>query len=358
MLAEQYQVDVCSEVYTVVDAATTVYWAVITGAVTDEIFGTLNAPGLAVELGRADLNTKALANGIYVITGYPTQSFPQLTTTSYVVNYALSAPGFRDLPVTVTIPVNATFPVSAPAAAMRRLPVRIQGRVVSSTTRLPISGAFVVSIDNPAAPPSVHTTALRSPLYFAHAIGASAQQVSTTATGSALLTQDVVGGDQVLGLSTRTGLAANSIVRLTYASGVLLEYGVVDHLGPGAASAPGQVFLRYALNRSYPVAGTAVDSINVTPTGGAATLSTDADAGDGVLLASQLFSQTVALETGSPLAEVHEVGALSGSDGYYLLDGMGRVQEVFLQATQGAAQEIVDWFVEYDQPFNAVDFRL
>ena len=357
-MAGQYQVDAGNEVYTVVDAETTTYWAVITGMATDEIFGALGALDLSVAVNRTGLGTKALANGLYAITGYPAQSFPNLSSTSYTVSYVLSATGFRDLPVTVTIPVNATFPVSAPATAMRRLPVRIQGRVVTGTTRLPISGAAIVSIDNPSAPPTVHTTVLRSPLYFAHASGAAAQQVSIATAGSALLTQDVTGGDRVLNLSARTGLAANSIVRLTYASGVLLEYGVVDHLGPGAASAPGQVFLRYALNRSYPVAGTAVAFVNATPTGGAATLSTDADADDGVLLASQLFSQTVALETGGPLAEVHEVGALSDSDGYYGLDGVGRVQEIFLQATQGASHELADWFVEYDQPLNVVDFRL
>jgi hypothetical protein len=32
------------------------------------------------------------------------------------------------------------------ATAMRRLPVRIQGRVVSATTRLPISGASILSL--------------------------------------------------------------------------------------------------------------------------------------------------------------------------------------------------------------------
>jgi hypothetical protein len=357
MLTE-YQVDVNSEVYTVVDAGTTVYWAVITGAATDEIFGTFSAPGFALELNRSDLGPKALTNGLYAITGYPNLSFPQLATTSYVVNYVLSAPGFRDLPVTLTIPVNAIFPVIAPATAMRRVPVRIQGRVVSSTTRLPISGASIVSIDDPASPPSVHTSALRSPLYFAHASGVAAQQVSIAVTGSAVLTQSVTGGDQVLNLSTRTGLAAGSVIRLTNGGGVLLEYAVVDHLGPGAASTPGQVFLTNAVNRSYAVAGTAVDFVSATPTGGGATLSADANAGDGVLLASQLFSQTVAIESGTPLAEIHEVGALSDSQGFYGLDGIGRVQEIFLQASQGTAKATADWYVEYDAALNIVDFRL
>lgn len=356
-MAASYQVDANSQVFTVVDDLTIDYWAVITGEATDEIFGTLAAPGFAVEISRTDLATRALANGLYALTGYPGQSFPHLATKCYTVHYVLTAPGFRNLPVKAIVPVDAIFPVAAPAAAMRRLPVRIQGRVVSSTTRLPISGALIVSID-PTAPPPVHTTVLRSPLYFAHASGVTAQTVTIAVSGSAALTASVTGGDQVLNLSVRTGLAANSIVRLTNSAGVLLEYGVVDHLGPGAASAPGQVFLRNALNRSYPVAGTAVDFVTATPAGGAATLSADADAGDGVLLASQLFSTTVAIETGGALAELHEIGAVSDSDGYYGLDGMGRVQELFLQAAQGALTGSVDWFVEYDQSLNLVDFRL
>jgi hypothetical protein len=356
-LGASYQVEANNGEFTVVDDYLSTYWAVITGAATDEIFATLDAPGFAVVLDRVDLATKALANGLYAITGYPGQSFPQLATTSYTVDYVLTAPGFQDFPVSVIIPVNAIFPMAAPATPMRRLPVRIQGRAVGNTSRLPISGALIVSVD-PTPTPTVHSTALRSPLYFTHANGVAAQQVSIAATGSATLTQAVTGGDEVLNLSVRTGLAGNSIVRLTSGAGVTLEYGVVDHLGPGAASAPGQVFLRNALNRSYPIAGTAVDFVNSTPVGGASTLSADADAGDGVLLASQLFSGTVALETGTALAEFHEIGAVSDSDGYYGFDGMGRVQELILQATQAALTATVDWFIEYDQPINLVDFRL
>jgi len=50
------------------------------------------------------------------------------------------------------------------------------------------------------------------------------------------------------------------------------------------------------------------------------------------------------------------VGALTGSDGYYGLDGIGRVQQIFLQANT-LSNPIVDWYLEFDQPFNEVDFR-
>lgn len=356
-MAATYQVNANGNVFTVVDDCTTVYRAIVTGGAADEIFGTLDAPGFAVELQRTDLGTKACDNGLYALTGYPGNSFPQLATTGYTVNYVLTAPGFRDLPMIANIPVNAVFPVPADAAAMRRLPVRIQGRVVS-TSRVPIPGALIASIDNPASPPTAHTTALRSPLYFAHANSSAVQTVTIGVASSATLQQAVESGDQVITVSTRTGLAANSIVRLTGNAGVQLEYATVDHLGPGPAASPGQVFLKNALNQSYAVAGTAVDFVSATLGGAADKLSADANVGDGVVLANALFSSTIAFELGTAVEEIHEVGALSDSNGYYGLDGIGRVRELFLLATQGALKLMVDWFVEYDQPLNLVDFRL
>ena len=138
----------------------------------------------------------------------------------------------------------------------------------------------------------------------------------------------------------------------------MIEYGVVDHLGPGAP-ASGQVFLRNVLNHSF-AKSAAVTLFTPSLVGGPATLSSDANAGDGILLASQLLNGASALvvDTGLPTAEYHEVGALTDTDGYYGLDGMGRVREVFLFSTQGALHRTVPWFIEYDQAVNVVDLRL
>jgi hypothetical protein len=169
------------------------------------------------------------------------------------------------------------------------------------------------------------------------------------------LTQPVTGGDQVLNLSTRAGLAAGSIIQLNNSSVVWLEYATVASLGPGAPAA-GQVFLTASVNYSYPPTST-VSFVTATPSGAATTLSSDANIGDGVVLAPQLFTQTVVLESGTPHEEVHAAGALTGADGYYGLDGIGRVQEIFLQANSGS-NPVADWFVQYDQPVNFVDFQV
>jgi len=361
-LTGTYQVDAGNDVYTVVNDTTTYYWAVITGAATDEILGTLNAPGFAVDvLNRTDLGTKALPNGLYAITGYPSQAFPPASLPTNV-NYVLSAPGYRDVSMSVTIPVNPVFPISPPTVpipAMRLFPVRMQGCVLSSTTGQPVAGVLILSIDNPSPPPpSVHTNALRAPVCFAHASGAAVQAATIATVGSPLpLSQAVTGGDQILNLTSIAGLAVNSVVQLSYASGVRLEYGIVTSLGPGATPGTYQVSLTAPLNYSYPVSGTTVSAVTVTLTGTAATLSSDANIGDGVVLASQLFNQTVVLESGTPLEEVHVLGALTGTDGYYGLDGMGRVQQIFLQANSGS-NPWVDWYIEYDLSVNIVDFQV
>ena len=184
------------------------------------------------------------------------------------------------------------------------------------------------------------------------------QQAAITVTASAALIRDVTGGDVVLHLTTRSGLAAGSVVRLQDSAGIRTEYGVVDHLGPGASSSPGEVFLRNALNRSYAHPTTLVDFVTAVATGVAGTLSAAADMGDGVLLASQLFSGTVGIDLGAATEEIHAIGAITDADGFYGFDGIGGVRDVFLQASQGPALQTIDWFVEYDQAINLVNFRL
>jgi len=122
------------------------------------------------------------------------------------------------------------------------------------------------------------------------------------------------------------------------------------------------VFLRNALNRSYSPAlalAPVIQFVNATPTGGAASLASDANVGDGVLLANQLLNGgPLVVDAGTPGAEYHEVGALTDGDGYYGLEGIGRVQQIFLQSSQGALLKTVGWFIEYDHAVNVVDLRL
>jgi len=344
------------QLFTVVtDVITTGYWVVITGAVTDEILGNFDAPGFVVGQLQTDLAAKAAGQGLYAISGYPARSFPHLDSTSYTVTYTLRAPGFRDYPTTANIPVSAVFPVAAPSVAMRRLPVRLQGRVVADATGVPVPGALIVSVDNPIPPISAqHSMLLRSPLYSPHPINATAQQVTLASAGSTALKQPAVNGTTTLILNSTAGLSGAAFVQIATPSKTLVEYALVASLGP----APGQVQLKTPLNRSYATgAATNVNFVTATPTGTAAKLLTDTNSGDGILVADTLLTaSTLVIDAGNPTEEYHEAGAVSDSNGYYGFDGVGRVRELFLQAN--ATGTPVPWVIEFDQTANVVDFRI
>lgn len=350
-----------STLYTVTTDVTTTYSAVITGAVTDEIFGTFNMPGFAVELTRADLQTKATAEGLYAVTGYPAISFPQLATTAYSVSYTLAAPGFRDYPMQVPIPVNSAFPVNPLLVApMRRLPVRLQGRVVFDANGQSVPGISVISVDNPnppsppPPPPIPHSMLLRSPLYAAHPKGAPVQSVTLSQTGNATLTQPAVAGTTTLALSSTTGLTGPAFVQIMSPDLVLIEYALVVSVGPAA----GQVNLATPLNRSYGTgAASTINFVTAALAGSAAQLLADPNIGDGILVADALLgATTVVVDDGAAAVEYHEIGAVTDSMGYYAFNGVGRVQELFLQAN--GVTPPTAWMIEFDQPTNVVDFRI
>lgn len=363
-----YQVVANGISYTVVDDCTTTLWVVITGQVTDEAvdrpagaLSEFSAPGFAVDLSRDDLGYRTTEKGLYAVTAYPERSFPQHSTAPYTVNFTLTAPGFDDYPMSITIPKLSPFPVSALTVAMRRKPVVIQGRVVDAATpRAAIANATVQSVDNPATP-GVHVTALRTPFSFAHAVNAQLQNVTFTLNGSTTLQEPIVGGTRVINLLSRSGIGSgpglSHVLRISNASQV--EYAFFASLGPGPLGSPGLVYLRDSLFFSYPTAGTTVDLVTPNLAPPSVGILPDARAGDGVVLASQLFTATVAIDgTSAVLAEYREVGAITDANGYYTLVGIGRVQEIFLQAVSGALNHTQHWYIDYRQPCNIVDFRL
>jgi hypothetical protein len=361
-MASAYPITANHRIYKVVDDCTTSYAAVVTGRVTDEILGEFVSSDFQVTVSRQGLMSTTTTTGFYAVTGYPDQAFPNLSTASDAVDLQFSAAGFRSGGLHVPIPQHATFPVIAADVSLRRLPVSIQGRVVDKTNRNPISGALVLSIDNPISPPAIHAIALRSPLYLPHANAIQVQNVTITVGASFQLTDDAIAGSAVLNLSSRSGLGPNSILQLSNQSQSILEYGIVDHLGPGAVNQPGQVFIRQPLNRSYATGTpTNVKVVTAAASGPPAQLSNDANAGDGILLATQLLSgATIAIDPGTPAnTEYHELGAVTDGDGYYGIAGAGRIRELFLQATQGGSQsDPIDWYLQFERNVNIVNFLL
>lgn len=367
-MSTTYQMQSGDSTYIVVDDTTTTYVAVVTGAVTDQVLGGGIGAGLAVETSRRDLGSRITPQGLFAVTGYPAVAFPKLASTGYSLTLALSAPGFVGQTLAVTIPQNAVFPVSAPSVALRRVPVKIQGRVVDSHTGDPLSGALVSSVVNPLPPPAnAPTVLLRIPLYYAQPTGTNVQPVTLANVGSGnQLTQSIPAGSSVLPLSSLGGLTPGTLVQLANqsasASGTLLEYGVVTQLIPASAGQPAQAVLANPLNRSYSTGTlTTVNFFNASPTGSAMALTADAEAGDGLLqVASWVNGTTVMIgAANTSTVEYHELGALTDADGFYAVGGVGGVPGFFPQAShQGSMSTAAQWFIEFDQPNNVVNFQI
>jgi hypothetical protein len=346
--------------YTVLQDCTIVFRALITGSVIDEPFGTSLNQQFSVKASSSPIS-RITPYGLYAITGFAEQAFPKLSTTAYSVHLEFSAPSFRSASINVAIPINATFPVAAPALSLQRFPLRVQGRIVADTSsRLPVAGALVLAVDGPGTTPGKHATALRTSLYADHAAGVNVEEIKVSVFATATLMEGTLPGATALTLSNRGGLAAGSILRLSNASKTTVEYCVLSSLAPGAGA--GQVFLRHPLNRSYlSSVPNMVEFITTGAVAATAPLILAATSGDGVLIASQLFAGdvVVVIESGSPVAEYHQVGAISDVEGYYSFEGIGRLQQISFQASHtGFINLTQDWFLEFDHAVNIVDFRL
>jgi len=361
-LTAVYQVQAEDRTYTVAGDLTTVYRALVIGSVQDEI-SSLPLEGVwSVQVSRPDLRVKTAAGGSFAVSGYPEWSFPALATTSYSLTLAFAASGYRGQSLDVNIPAQSTFPITASLIKLRRLPVRIQGRVVKATSgRSPVSGAKLVSVDDPDSPPAVHACALRSPLYFDHASSVTVRERTLTPAGSARqLAADAPAGTTTLALSNRTGLAPNSLV--AFGPDLRLEYAVIESMDPEPSdlTQPGNITLRNGLNHSLAAGGQA-QPVTAGAVGTSHNLAAGANAGDGILLLDGLLN-VEAVEVADPLTtqvEYHAVGALSDSDGFYRLDGAGRVATLFLNASAASLHDLTQgWTIDFANPVNVLDFYL
>ncbi|MFQ5813112.1 MAG: hypothetical protein ACE5I2_07980 [Anaerolineae bacterium] len=139
---------------------------------------------------------------------------------------------------------------------------------------------------------------------------------------------------------------------------------MIESLAPAPAdpTQPGDVTLRGALNRSFP-ATTEVQKVTLGAIGTTRSLAREADAGDGLLILDGVLDvDTIEIADPTPeLVEYHALGALTDAEGFYQLNGIGRVRTVHLdaRATGFAALAMpVPWTITYRQSVNIINFRL
>lgn len=309
---------------------------------------------------------KTAPDGLFCLMGYPSQVLPDHANSAAVLTLTLRAPGYRDQPVSVNVPAGAPLPIVAPVVRMRRVPVRLMGRItIDDTDRSPIAGASVISVVDPDSPPPPESTELlRAPLRFNHAPGINAQQrVLNDVVLAPLrsLNADARAGSTVIVVNNRQGLAAGQILQV--GSERYGEYVSVSAVSttPANLSLPGEVTLGTGLVHSFgTLTAIRVYSLGAL-TGVARSLAHDASAGDGLLIADGDLPSGIVEIIDGPRTELVVVGALTNMDGVYRFDGVGDVAQLFLQFSAlgfNTPAKPTPWVINYESAVNVVDYRL
>ncbi len=352
------EVEASGRTYTVVEDVTSVFGVLVTGTATDDVTGTAPRTALELRTDREGVFAKALESGAFCLAGELERVLPGHATTPHSFALRIRAAGYVAQTVTVSAPAASAIPIVLAPVALRPLPIRVQGRVVqSSTDRSPAPGAIVRVADDGAQ----GRLSLRTPLHADHALGAPVQARAAAPVGAQrTLTRDAAGGADILALS---GAPVTGTPVLGLEPQRRLEFVPVAMTGP----APREITLTQRLTRSYP-AGTPVAEFaftTPTPTPPMRQLTRGARAGDGLLLLNgSVATAATAVQVGDAAAgpiELHSVGAVADPQGFYALDGVGGVATITLRARPtpgGAAGPVVPWTLDAGRSPNLVNLQL
>lgn len=375
------EVNVNDSTYNIEYSLNSSYQVLLSGRVTDELTHGGPVGILTVSSSLKNVLIKVMEGGFFCLAGEVRRVFPQLDTTAYKVDLHISVPGYRgvSLPL-IDISQKSNFPLEPPlAVALKRLPIRIQGRVVGlkADEVVPIIGAHIRLIDepNPLQSPTEYVLALRTPLHVKHDKGTTVRQHQLLPVGSPKqLTDSAPMGSQTLTFGGRPRIAVNDVLHV--GPETVGEYVVVASV----LKETGQVVLYGSLNHSF-AAGTNVQKLKHGSVGTSTELARSAEAGEGVLflneqlqgegesLPKELHVDTIEIfDATLALVEYHAIGTLTDEQGYYRLDGVNGVREVYMDldtntedfpvASTPQPGDATAWTVDYGQPINNVNFRL
>lgn len=361
------EVRTSERIYTVVDDVRHRLSVFVAGTARDALSGEPLRARLSVGVIPDGFYVRTFAGGLFCVAARSTQALLDLATSALTLPLTLSAPGYRPRTTAAYLPAGASLPIILPDTLMFPLPVIIDGRVVEDTTaRLPIVGASVSLVDDPAPPMGVtpaHVAMLRGPLHLDHAPGTPVRVRAPGAPGlTRHLTAPSLSGQRTLSLSSRAGLNPGDI--LSVGSGNQLEYSPIESIAafPANPALPGQITLVYGFHGGYPL----LTALTVIPFG-APTLTRQLDQpavrDEGLLqLDNPLPAGTAAVEVADAdpaRREFHALGVLTDADGFYRLRGVAGLTTVFIQARSGPASDTQRWAVNTHSPANnTVNFRL
>jgi hypothetical protein len=298
--------------------------------------------------------------------GYALAGDPDVALRDHAVAHTLevdlSAIGFRDRHVSPTVPVAPVFPVIADVA-MRRLPVALQGRVVTLATNDPVPGARI-DLVGPALPVPRRAVLLASPLVRALGPATAVQGRALTAVASAVAIKTAneetpAGAADVL-LDDRQNLAANQLLRFGPESRA--HFVQIQSVSPNPANMalPGLVTLTAPLARGVrrgdaaaPFALGAIVGPSAAPLG-------EAFAGEAVLILDDLVGGDILAITDAPKPDAfHAMGSVADADGRYLLQGLCRLRNPVLRVTAAGFTALSRAApMRWTQPVSQLDWRM
>lgn len=340
--------------YEIVDDRIAVFQALLIGTTADEQ-GT--APTFfTVSADDPTLLCSAHGGGAVCLAGDPDVALADHTV-PHTIAITIDAPGFRTQTQSVTVPANPVFPITLPSIALRRDPIRVQGRVVALDTGAAVANAAVVMLDT-AVPLPRHAVLLDSPLWADHAAAVGLQGQALTPVASPVpikkLAADADAGATTLILDDRQGLGGGQVLRI----GAPGAYGFAEIAT--LAAQPGGVTLASPLARSARTGDAAAPFALGGSMGPAAKFFDAGFAGEGIVMLDAVPAGDVIVITDPPgVREYHQLGTVSDAEGYYALNGITRLAVLPLQASAGGfVTAKTSWSVDWSRTPNLLDWRL
>lgn len=355
-------------------------WALVEGAVTDEL--TTLAPLVPLSVDSPDLGVtpRVADGGIVGLAGIPVDAFSQLKTTNCFVDLTISASGFIPVSLHQTITAIGNFPDAFDTTplspiALHRAPITITGQVAvsSGVTSTPSVGATVTVIGIwrtvpaanvvvPPVPPDF--VSLMPAIYIARAktVTQVRRQPLTQIVGAdKQLLLDAQPGDAIVKLSDCVGLVINDVIAIDADDPYRTEFMTIKAIFPASTPIqPARIQLTIPVQATHRF-NVPVRKVTVGAAGAPTPLTDDAIVGDVCAFASVAALQpatTVSIDDGVNPIEYHAASyfkTTTVAGGFYRLPPLSRVAQLNLQANNGTLSPPITFVPDYAGEENKVD---
>lgn len=355
--------------------------AIVSALLVDEITGLAPAGPIEIDSSFAGLTPRTGTGGLVGLAGIPVRSLSMLASKDYHVDVQISADGYLDVSLLVTILHTPGFPsvFNRPptvTVSLHRQPTTIYGRTVVNASGgiTPAAGASITltglwrtlppaNAIVPPDPPDI--VSLNPPLYTDRA--AAITQLEGRAFLGApgpdkRLLEDVLAGESVLPLSDCVLLAASAILAIDSDPAVTELISVKSIVKSGPDSLPATVTLDYPLRYGHRRNAVAHE-VKFQPPGPPVSLTVDAIEGDScafVTAPGSLALPIVQISGGPDPIEYHQLSlfeTVSDTGGFFRMPPLSRVAQCKLTAHDGVHSD-VELIVcpDYSPEATRVDF--